>query len=148
MFILDGSMKTMESTWNGPPGQLVRKVGKMKICFRPDTLLRLENSLQRVRKVEDLFKLVDAMGGALARAKSNYRNIMELPEAERGTNENLNKMWALNKWKARLHQFLGEFLRDHLLKVLKNKLSNYLPKMLYVDVPYLCLSRYCCFKFV
>lgn len=61
------------------------------------TLLRLENSLQRVRKVEDLFKLVDAMGGALARAKSNYRNIMELPEAERGTNENLNKMWALKK---------------------------------------------------
>ena len=48
------------------------------------TLLRLENSLQRVRKVEDLFKLVDAMGGALARAKSNYRNIMELPEGERG----------------------------------------------------------------
>ena len=61
------------------------------------TLLRLENSLQRVRKVEDLFKLVDAMGGALARAKSNYRTIMELPEAERGTNENLNKMWALKK---------------------------------------------------
>jgi hypothetical protein len=43
LFILDGSMKTMESTWNGPPGQLVRKIGKMKICFRPDTLLRLEN---------------------------------------------------------------------------------------------------------
>ena len=61
------------------------------------TLLRLENSLQRVRKVEDLFKLVDAMGGALARAKSNYRNIMELPEAERGTTANLNKMWALKK---------------------------------------------------
>ena len=61
------------------------------------TLLRLENSLQRVRKVEDLFKLVDAMGGALARAKSNYRNIMELPEGERGTTANLNKMWALKK---------------------------------------------------
>lgn len=43
LFILDGSMKTMESTWNGPPGQLVRKIGKMKICFRPDTLLILEN---------------------------------------------------------------------------------------------------------
>jgi len=43
LFILDGSVKTMESAWNGPPGQLVRKVGKMKICFKPDTLLQKEN---------------------------------------------------------------------------------------------------------
>lgn len=43
LFILDGSVKTMESAWSGPPGQIVRKVGKMKICFNPDTLLRLEN---------------------------------------------------------------------------------------------------------
>jgi len=43
LFILDGSIKTMNSAWSGPPGSLVRKVGKMKICFRPDTIIGLEN---------------------------------------------------------------------------------------------------------
>jgi len=38
MYIIDGSIKTMNSTWNGPPGQLVRALGK---CFHPDTKLKL-----------------------------------------------------------------------------------------------------------
>lgn len=38
MYIIDGSIKTMNSTWNGPPGQLVRVLGK---CFHPDTKLKL-----------------------------------------------------------------------------------------------------------
>lgn len=40
MYMLDGSIKTMNSTWNGPPGQLVRALGK---CFHPDTIIRLQN---------------------------------------------------------------------------------------------------------
>jgi hypothetical protein len=38
MFLMDGTVKTMQSAWNGPPGQLTRA-----LCFRPDTKLRLEN---------------------------------------------------------------------------------------------------------
>jgi hypothetical protein len=34
MYVMDGSLKTMNSTWNGPPGQMVRSLGK---CFHPDT---------------------------------------------------------------------------------------------------------------
>ena len=40
MYTLDGSVKTMQSTWNGPPGQLVRALGK---CFHPNTLVKLQN---------------------------------------------------------------------------------------------------------
>jgi len=40
MFILDGSVKTMNSTWNGPPGQMVRAMGA---CFHPDTKVKLKN---------------------------------------------------------------------------------------------------------
>jgi hypothetical protein len=40
MYLIDGSMKTMNSSWNGPPGQLVRSIGK---CFHPDTKLKLKN---------------------------------------------------------------------------------------------------------
>jgi hypothetical protein len=40
MYVMDGSIKTMNSTWNGPPGQMVRALGK---CFHPNTRLLLQN---------------------------------------------------------------------------------------------------------
>ena len=40
MYVMDGSIKTMNSTWNGPPGQMVRALGK---CFHPNTTLLLQN---------------------------------------------------------------------------------------------------------
>ena len=40
MYVIDGSVKTMQSTWNGPPGQMVRVLGK---CFHPETKLKLQN---------------------------------------------------------------------------------------------------------
>ena len=40
MYILDGSIKTMKSTWAGPPGQLVKAIGS---CFHPDTEITLAN---------------------------------------------------------------------------------------------------------
>jgi len=40
LYVIDGSMKTMQSTWNGPPGQLVRSLGK---CFHPYTNIKLNN---------------------------------------------------------------------------------------------------------
>ena len=40
MFILDGSIKTMNSAWKGPPGQLVKAIGS---CFHPQTLVTLAN---------------------------------------------------------------------------------------------------------
>jgi hypothetical protein len=38
MYILDGSVKTMGSAWNGPSGQMVRALGH---CFHPNTELKL-----------------------------------------------------------------------------------------------------------
>jgi len=40
MYLIDGGIKTMNSAWNGPPGQLVRTLGK---CFHPDTKIKLKN---------------------------------------------------------------------------------------------------------
>jgi hypothetical protein len=37
MYMMDGSVKTMNSTWAGPPGQMVRTLGK---CFHPDTVVQ------------------------------------------------------------------------------------------------------------
>lgn len=40
MYTIQGSVMTMQSTWNGPPGQLVRALGS---CFHPDTKVKLAN---------------------------------------------------------------------------------------------------------
>lgn len=41
MYLIDGSIKTMQSTWNGPPGQMVRALGGN--CFLPETKIKLKN---------------------------------------------------------------------------------------------------------
>lgn len=41
MYFIDGSVKTMQSTWNGPPGQMIRAMGGM--CFHPDTKVKLKD---------------------------------------------------------------------------------------------------------
>lgn len=40
MYMLDGSIKTMNSMWKGPPGTIVRSLGK---CFDPNTNIQLYN---------------------------------------------------------------------------------------------------------
>lgn len=40
MYVMDGSIKTMHSMWNGPPGDLVRSIGS---CFHPDTKIKAKN---------------------------------------------------------------------------------------------------------
>ena len=47
MYILDGSLKTMNSTWNGPPGQMVRALGK---CFHPNTNVTLKDGSVKYMK--------------------------------------------------------------------------------------------------
>jgi hypothetical protein len=50
-YVMDGSIKTMNSTWNGPPGQLVRSLGK---CFEPNTIIKLKNGRNKYMKDIDL----------------------------------------------------------------------------------------------
>lgn len=40
LYVLDGSLKTMNSAWKGPPGQMVKSIGS---CFHPETLLTLQS---------------------------------------------------------------------------------------------------------
>jgi hypothetical protein len=47
MHIMDGSLKTINSSWNGPPGQMVRALGK---CFHPETKIKLNNGTIKMMK--------------------------------------------------------------------------------------------------
>jgi len=56
MYVMDGSVKTMNSTWNGPPGQLVRALGK---CFYPYTLIKLKDGKEKYIKDIDLGDILE-----------------------------------------------------------------------------------------
>ena len=56
MYVIDGSIKTMNSTWNGPPGQLVRALGK---CFHPLTMVKLKNGNTKYIKDIDLGDILE-----------------------------------------------------------------------------------------
>lgn len=67
--ILDSSFKTMASMWNGPPGGLVRSLGK---CFHPETNVQLENG--QVVFMKDL-NLGDVLvGGSIVEATMKIDN--------------------------------------------------------------------------
>jgi len=40
LFVMDGSIKTMHSMWNGPPGKMVKSIGS---CFHPDTKIKTKS---------------------------------------------------------------------------------------------------------
>jgi len=56
LYIIDGSIKTMNSTWNGPPGQLVKALGK---CFHPDTSIKLKDGTLKAMKDLDLGDILE-----------------------------------------------------------------------------------------
>jgi hypothetical protein len=56
MYVLDGSIKTMKSAWNGPSGQLVRALGK---CFHPTTIIKLQNGDSKLMKDIDLGDILE-----------------------------------------------------------------------------------------
>jgi hypothetical protein len=72
MYIMDGSIKTMNSTWNGPPGQLVRTLGK---CFHPDTNVRLLNGSIKPMKDIDLGDILE--DGAIVESVMKIDNMRD-----------------------------------------------------------------------
>jgi hypothetical protein len=50
MYVMDGSIKTMQSVWNGPPGQMVKSLAGN--CFHPNTMVKLKNG--NLTKMKDL----------------------------------------------------------------------------------------------
>jgi hypothetical protein len=68
MFTLDGSVKTMQSTWGGPPGQLVRG-----LCFYPDTKVMLKNG--EIVMMKDIPLNAVLQNGAVVRSVLKISNI-------------------------------------------------------------------------
>ena len=79
MYVMDGSIKTMQSTWNGPPGQMVRALSGN--CFYPDTNVKLKNG--------NIVKIKDLNLGDILENDSRVNILMKLDNTE---NEKLYKI--------------------------------------------------------
>lgn len=75
MYMVDGSLKTAESSWNGPPGQTVRAIGS---CFRPDTKIRLQNG--------NIVEIQNVQLGDVLESGTRVRAVMKV---DNSTNEDL-----------------------------------------------------------
>jgi hypothetical protein len=67
MYMLDGSIKTMNSAWSGPPGQIVKAIGS---CFHPDTKVKLKNG--------SIFAMKDLPLGAELEDGSKIFSVMKI----------------------------------------------------------------------
>lgn len=65
LYMMDGANKTMNSAWNGPPGQLVKA-----LCFHPDTLVELQNG--------QTVKISDIELGSLLKNDSKVFSVMKI----------------------------------------------------------------------
>jgi hypothetical protein len=87
MYTMDGSIKTMNSTWNGPPGQLVRALGR---CFHPETKLKLKDGRIKYMKDIDLGDILE--DGSIVESilkidnKKNPENFYIIPDGIDGEN--------------------------------------------------------------
>lgn len=59
LYVLDGSIKTMQSTWNGPPGKIVRSIGS---CFHPETKIKTKDG--QIFEMKDIPLGVELNNGA------------------------------------------------------------------------------------
>ena len=73
MYVLEGTVDTMESGWNGPPGQLVRA-----LCFHPDTKVELKDGSLYAMKDLPLNSILKT--GSKVCAVMNISNITEKGE--------------------------------------------------------------------
>jgi len=101
MYVLDGSIKTMNSAWSGPPGQLVRAIGS---CFDPKTKLTLEDGkeyemqniplgsvLKGGGKVFAVLKVDNTKKEPLYKIKGKYQDIFVT--GEHFISDKLTKKW-------------------------------------------------------
>lgn len=56
LFTMDGSIRLMQSTWNGAPGAMVRALGS--ICFHPDTKVKMADGTEKCMKDLELNEML------------------------------------------------------------------------------------------
>ncbi len=51
LYTIMGTINTMQSAWDGPPGQMVQSLGGGGLCFDPETKIKTENGLVAMKNL-------------------------------------------------------------------------------------------------
>jgi len=81
LYILQGSLMTMDSTWAGPPGQLVKA-----LCFHPETTIQLKNKAYVNMKDIEL--------GAVLKNGATVKSVMRISNLDENGNY-IEKLYAM-----------------------------------------------------
>ena len=86
MYMLQGSIMTMESAWNGPPGGLVRA-----LCFHPETKIKLKNG--------DIVNMKDIKLNSILSNNAQVYAVMQISNLDKNGNhiETIYKVKPANK---------------------------------------------------
>jgi hypothetical protein len=115
IYTIDGSLKTMQSAWNGPTGQLVKALGS---CFHPETKVKLKNGDSVYMKDLNLGDILSS--GSIVRTIlkiDNYKKL-KLYEIKLDNDENVYVTGS--------HFILDKFVNNYIPveEYKKSKLSN------------------------
>jgi hypothetical protein len=83
LYMLSGSIMTMNSAWDGPPGQLVRA-----LCFHPDTMLKLQDN--------SLVKMSDVKLNTILKTGTRVCAVMHITNLD-ATGKPIEKLYAVPK---------------------------------------------------
>jgi hypothetical protein len=89
MNVLDGSIKTMNSSWKGPPGQMIQAIGS---CFHPDTLITLKDGSRK--KIKDVQSGTELVNGNVVHATMKIANLNNEPFFKLTTKENKQDVYV------------------------------------------------------
>jgi hypothetical protein len=73
LYTLDGSVKTMNSVWNGVPGKTVRSL--QNVCFHPNTKIKLANNT--IVNMKDVPLNAKLKNGSMVQAIMTISNVKE-----------------------------------------------------------------------
>jgi len=76
LYVMDGTYKTINSIWAGPPGQLVQTIGK---CFHPDTQLLLKDGT--IKKMKNICLGDILEDGSVVEATMKINNCRSIPNS-------------------------------------------------------------------
>lgn len=122
LYVLDGSIKTMNSAWSGPPGQLVKAIGS---CFHPDTLVTLQNGA--IYKMKDVPLGAELVGGGKIQSVMRLHNLDRVPLYEINdttNNTDNNKIYVTGD------HFIWDKLTQKWIQVKYSKLATQQPNFI------------------
>ena len=121
LYMMDASVKTMESIWNGPPGQLLNA-----LCFHPNTQIKLKNgkivNMDEVKIGDILENGSEIFATMIIKNKKNNQYLSQMYKFENGVNNTPIYVTDGHLVKNELGKFI--YVKDHQNSIHAPEMNN------------------------